>query len=307
MTSFHCSDISVCESFCIQQCDLKSFVFESRNMLRDKSKSYYNYLSLNNYEETFALLTSCSKRSNTEARKNNFYQYGSTQGSAKYPKFRISSLDKLPKGDKCYEPMLPRPVVCCRPQNLGWHLQKQKWLIDLVRDIETYTLSYLQNNYKCIPHAKQLMNQLLKFKQDVDKNLLICNSIFNQMIVIGELNKSTDMKLHIDKDDAIACILHLGKVSLGGSTNYYDGLKAGKNVPSCMNGKLVHSVPFEHGRLQIGMYKDIVHGVDYWEGTRITIDFNTKLSILNHYSMFQTKYTNQFKDAGYPSGEFCAK
>ena len=43
---------------------------------------------------------------------------------------------------------------------------------------------------------------------------------------------------HIDKDDAIACILHLGKVSSGGSTNYFDGLKAGKNVPSIMNGKL---------------------------------------------------------------------
>ena len=297
----------MCERFRIQRCDLKVFAFESRNILRDKSKSYYNYLSLNNYEETFSLLTSCAKRSSTEARKNNFYQYGSTLGSAKYPKFRILVPEKLPKGDDVYEPMLPRPVVCCRPNNLGWYLQKEQWLIDLVSDIETYTLSYLERNKKYIPHAKELMNQLLKFKHEVDKNLLICHTIFNQMIVIGELEKNTDMKVHIDKDDAIACILHLGKVSSGGSTNYFDGLKAGKNVPSIMNGKLVHSVPFEHGRLQIGMYKDIVHGVDYWEGTRITIDFNTKLSILNHYSLFENKYMDQFKDAGYPSGHFCAK
>ena len=275
--------------------------------MRDKSKSYYNYLSLDNYEETFALLTSCAKQSSTEARKNKFYQFGSTLGSAKYPKFRVSSLEKIQKGKKEWEPMLPRPVVCCRPNKLGWHLQKQQWLIDLVSDIEKHTILYLKKNSQYIPHANELIIQLLEFKNGVDKNLLICNSIFNQMIVIGEINKNTDMKLHMDKDDAISCILHLGKVSSGGSTNYYDGLKAGSNIPSCMNGKLVHSVPFEHGRLQIGMFKDIVHGIDYWKGTRITIDFNTKLSILNHYSLFHNQYMDQFKVAGYLCGNFCAK
>lgn len=270
----------------------------------DKSKSYYNYLSLDNYEQTFGLLSSCVKRSTTEARKNKFYQYGSTTGSAKYPKFR-TYFDGTKK--RFVDSMLPRPVVCCRPNRLGWHVQKQTWLIDLVSDIEQYMIAYLRKYRHVIPHAKESIEQLLHFKNGVDSNLLICNSIFNQMILIGELNNSGDMKLHIDKDDAISCILHLGEVKSGGNTMYYNGLRAGKNIPVCNNGNLMHSVPFEHGRLQIGMYKDVVHGVSQWEGTRLTLDFNTKISVLNHYSLFGNYYINQFKDAGYPNGDFVAK
>ena len=57
------------------------------------------------------------------------------------------------------------------------------------------------------------------------------------MILIEELGISGNMDLHIDKDDAISCILHLEKVSKGESTNYFNVLKAGENVPSCLNGK----------------------------------------------------------------------
>ena len=283
----------------IERCDHKKFIFESRNILLDSSKSYYSYLNLDNYRQTVVWIASCAKRASTEARKNAFFQFGSTTGSAKYPKYRSAK-------DSDVESMLPRPVVCCRPNQLGWYIQKQPWLIDLVSDIEHYTIMYIKANKRIFPHAEELLVQLKKFKDGVDKNLLICDSIFNQMIMIGELDTNGDMNLHVDKEDAISCILHLGEVKKGGSTNYYSGLKAGKNIPSSMNGHLVHSVPFEHGRLQIGLYKDVIHGVDAWEGSRITIDFNTKISVLNHFSIFGNKFTNQFKVAGYPAGKFVA-
>lgn len=298
-------DNYVCDTFRIQRCDYKVYVFESLNILSDSSKSYYNYLKLDNYEKTVNRISSCSKRSRTEARKNSFYQFGSTMGSAKYPKFR-REIDSC--GDKKIysESMLPRPVVCCRPSNLGWSMQKEPWLIDLVRDLEQYTISYIERHSHCIPHANEFIKQLMQFKHGVDRNLLICNSIFNQMIMIGEMKQNSNINLHVDKDDAISCILHLGKVTSGGSTNYYNGLKAGKNVPTCLNGQLVHSVPFEHGRIQIGFYKDIVHGVDHWEGPRITLDFNTKIGVLNHFCIYGNRYTNQYKQAGYPPGNFVA-
>ena len=284
----------------IERCDHKKFSFESRNILLDSSKSYYSYLHLDNYRETVVWIASCAKRASTDSRKNPFFQFGSTTGSAKYPKFRASK-------DSDAESMLPRPVVCCRPNKLGWHLQQHSWLIDLVSDIETYTILYIKENRNFFPHAEELLLQLHDFKHGVDSNLLICETFFNQMIMIGELDRNGDMNLHVDKEDAVSCVLHLGEVNKGGSTNYYNGLKAGKNVPASFNGDLVHSVPFEHGRLQIGLYKDVIHGVDSWEGSRITIDFNTKISVLNHYSIFGNQFTDQFKDAGYPAGNFLAK
>ena len=53
------------------------------------------------------------------------------------------------------------------------------------------------------------------------------------MILIGETNKRSYMKCHVDKDDVISCILTLGNPVNGGATKYYDGKNAkqiGKNI-----------------------------------------------------------------------------
>ena len=127
------------------------------------------------------------------------------------------------------------PIVFCRPGNKGWNLLEQRWLIDLVKDIEKCTISYLIHFQNEIPYAANLLKRLLHFRDNVDKNIIVCGTIFNQMIVIGTLDKDSLIENYIDKDDAISCILPLGDITSGGSTNYFDGLKAGTNVPVYQN------------------------------------------------------------------------
>ena len=64
------------------------------------------------------------------------------------------------------------------------------------------------------------------------------------MSVFGTLNKQDgQMPLHFDERDIISCVFHLGKVSNGGATLYYNG--DNPKEP----GNQVYSVPFNHGTL----------------------------------------------------------
>ena len=49
-----------------------------------------------------------------------------------------------------------------------------------------------------------------------------------------------------DEEDIITALFHLGKPTSGGATIYYSGVD--KKDP----GKLIHTIPFQHGCLQIG-------------------------------------------------------
>ena len=44
------------------------------------------------------------------------------------------------------------------------------------------------------------------------------------MTVFGTIDKKDgEMPLHFDERDVISCVFHLGRVSKGGETCYYDG------------------------------------------------------------------------------------
>ena len=52
----------------------------------------------------------------------------------------------------------------------------------------------------------------------------------------------------------------LGKDIGGGDTLYYDGgISFRKRDPAGTRGRLVHTVPFEHGRYQVGEFEKVVH------------------------------------------------
>ena len=64
------------------------------------------------------------------------------------------------------------------------------------------------------------------------------------MTIVGIMNQSGgNIPVHLDNPDVISDLFHIINVTLGGATNYYDGLTI-KNP-----GNYVHSVPFQHGRL----------------------------------------------------------
>ena len=89
-----------------------------------------------------------------------------------------------------------------------------------------------------------------------------------QMILVGENNISSDMPLHLNKNDLLSCILTLGELESGGATLYDSGNKIKSN------NQLLHEIEFRHGQIQIGRYDEIIHGVQSWVGTRLTINFN---------------------------------
>ena len=83
--------------------------------------------------------------------------------------------------------------------------------------------------------------------------------------------KRKNIPIHIDSDDYVNAILTLGDISeKDGNTVYYNGTHK-KNV-----GNECLSVPFLHGRLQIGFFDKIFHGVKSWKGDRVTIGFRYK-------------------------------
>ena len=56
-----------------------------------------------------------------------------------------------------------------------------------------------------------------------------------------------------------------------------------REIRSC---KLICKIPFQHGRLQICLYGQVLHSVSNWFGRRITINFNVKDEI---YQFFKNK------------------
>ena len=123
------------------------------------------------------------------------------------------------------------------------------------------------------------------------------------MIILrnDEKDKAKNIPIHIDSDDYVNAILTLGDISeKDGNTVYYNGTHK-KNV-----GKECLSVPFLHGRLQIGFFDKIFHGVKPWTGDRVTISFSLQKKIFNHFVNYGSKYYDQYVDKGYPSKNFIA-
>ena len=72
--------------------------------------------------------------------------------------------------------------------------------------------------------------------------------------------------------------------------------------------KKIYTIPFKHGRIQIGFFDEIIHGSDKWEkGNRGVIDFSLKKKMLNNFQDYGMYYYSQYIANGYPSGHFIAK
>ena len=113
------------------------------------------------------------------------------------------------------------------------------------------------------------------------------------MVVVGEDQISSDMPLHLDKNDLLSCILTLGELESGGATQYYSG----KKIQS--SNELLHNVEFNHGQIQIGRYDEIIHGVQSWIGTRLTINFNIKIPLIKHFEEEGSAFYDKYVLSGY--------
>ena len=259
----------------------------------EELRSYKICLNKNNFEEHFLGLCEAGVKCCTKKRKLTMWHIGSTIGAAHFPMFqRNPHLQKFS--------MLPRPVIKSRPGEIGHTFMTYSWwLNELVRDISAFTINYVSSLQT--DKRRYLLNILTKSMKLIPKELRVCNSFFTQMILVGEMDKEGSMPSHVDGDDYINVVLSIGENSIiGGETLYFNGYEK-KN-----HGEVIHKVSFVHGRLQVGEFSKVYHGVNNWKGVRGTFNFSIKKKILDHFIEEGDVWYKQFQEAGFPRKKFIA-
>ena len=93
------------------------------------------------------------------------------------------------------------------------------------------------------------------------------------MGIIGSLNENSDYKSkHMDKEDLITALFHVGDPSNGGETKYYTGFT------SKSFGHLAKEISCEQGQLTIRCFDKIFHCGESWGGICGCINFNLQNS-----------------------------
>lgn len=150
----------------------------------------------------------------------------------------------------------------------------------------------------------KIYNDILFVRDELPNSLKIFKSIFTQVSIVGTFpipDTNGEIPIHKDEKDLISCVVTFGSVSEGGSTSYYNGVDL-KN-----KGQPILDIPFMHGRIQIGCFSTILHEVSKWKGNRITMNFNIKSPIVEHFRIFGNYFYKQYEEQGYPTELFVAK
>ena len=93
------------------------------------------------------------------------------------------------------------------------------------------------------------------------------------MSIIGNLNENGDyVSKHMDKEDLVTTLFHVGDPSNGGKTKYYTALT------SISFGQLAKEISCQHGQFTLGSFDKILHCGESWRGICGYINFNLKKS-----------------------------
>ena len=251
------------------------------------NREYTDFFSEISFHKTLKDLIACGEYNKTKKRSTPMYCYGSTITCTRYPKFFWEGKPRI----------LPRPYFSSKPNQDGYNIIRTVWFQAFLEEVESHVLHYLHNILTNRHLRKITLFKIKLSKTIIPECLRLGNSFFTHMSVFGTLNKEDGaMPIHFDGRDVISCVFHLGNVTRGGSTCYYSG-KSPNSV-----GDKVYEVPFEHGRLQIGFFNKILHGVQDWDGQRCGIQFNIKKDVLAHFIKFGSEHYNKYKMSRYPQG-----
>ena len=264
--------------------------FASGNLLRHNSK-YLPYLAIFCFAETCNRLKKGGTRLTTEKRKVPMYLFGSTIMGSQYPLFYL---------DMCFH-TLPRPYFLFKPNNEGYILSRKQWFMDFVAEIEGLTLHFLLHLHPDKKYSREILKKIILSKNIIPESCRISNSFFTHLTMLGNFNETDgrDIPLHVDKKDVISALVHLGTVSEGGLTLYYNGRSEKKH------GTVQEAIMFEHGLIQIGVYDSIPHAVSTWNGCHIIFNFNLKIDVLNHFVIHGKEFYHKYERSNYPSGSYC--
>lgn len=243
-------------------------------------------LSQENYKSTIGHLESINGKpiNPSKKRNNGSLTFGTTTGANRMVNF---------KRKNGRTGTLPHLLKNSRPGQPGNELESLPWFVDLINLVQFHTLIFLEEiREKDKSKYDKVMAYLKILEKEVPPELRLCGSIFTQFNIVSRtLATKGSVKGHFDEKDIISIIIHLGNVLFGGETVYFR---------SNESEDIAKSIPFEHGRMQIGFFDEVFHGATEWEGNRITININLKLPVIKHFKEEGPKWYDQYIKDGRP-------
>ena len=260
------------------------------NLFHHKS-DYQEYFNVTSLPATYQRLVESGEYIKKPKRSIAVYCYGSTVMGARYPLYMNE------EGKRC---MLPRPYQKCKPGSTGFTLMIEPWFQHFVQDVEKSVLSFLTEMHPNKDKANEILKYIQESKAHIPYECRISGTFFSHMSVIGRMANTGEVPIHFDEKDCITALIHLGSVTEGGSTQYFNGSTV-KDI-----GALSKSIPFVHGQIQIGCFNTTLHRGQAWVGPRGCINLNLKQDVLKHFKEHGMKYFGTYRREKYPSGVFYA-
>ena len=204
--------------FTYVRADKELVYFSTGNILLQENCIYSTVLSLKKYKETLNSLRIFGNYFQTNKRIYGMYCFGSTAMATKFPIY-------VHEGKKI---VLPRPYANSKPGKCGHQiLNDSSWFTTLIKDVEKKVFQCLACLFPNKDDGYDILMLLYNSKEIIPSCCRLCDTIFSQMIIIGNNINENDgygIPLHKDEKDIISVLLHFGEVCSGGPTDYYDGL-----------------------------------------------------------------------------------
>ena len=262
-------------------------------MLSNPYVKYNLFWSESCFMTTYNTIKKTGTYLRSSQRKIPMYLFGSTIGASQFPQYLDSNGHHN----------LPRPYRNYKPGSPARAITDSHWFTEFAMDVEKCVIEFLKEIYPYHKKAELTLFLMATAKAMIPQECRISNTAFNHMTLLGNLNHESSMNIgaHIDDQDIVTALFHVGKPIKGGETHYYSG-KSKKE-----KGDVMICVPFKHGRLQVGFFDDTVHCATNWEGIRGGINFNLKKNVLSFFMNKKLrKYYDQYAEAGFPLEDFVA-
>ena len=246
------------------------YIFATHNIFDNSAKPFVKELNTENWEKNIDSIKEAALYMKTEKRGADMYCIGSTRGVTAFPRFEYQ---------KDMYDSLPRPYDSSKPGNEMWKIMQKDWFRSIAHEVHQLTYSYLLkycHNDLSTMKVFQIFQRSMLILPDCIK---VCGTAFSH-INMTTVEDGEAMNIHTDEDDIFTAVLHLGDVQEGGATQFYDGFT--QHNP----GKMVHQEPFRHGKVQIGYFDKILHGVSPWKGKRYGLNFIMKKSVYDHFDKY---------------------
>ena len=166
--------------------------------------------------------------------------------------------------------MLPRLNAQSKPGTPGHAFMTSPPTIRMAEDAARITMRWAEAT------NPELAATLRHAKEVIPPELRYGDTFWTAITLVGDLRDGNN-HIHKDLHDVVSLIVMVGKDITGGATHYYDD-----------TGKVVQTVPFEHGRYQVCEFDKVWHASEQWQGKRGIISFYLNREIMEHFARYGT-------------------